>query len=163
MVGKSLLTIHSHKSIWIVILALSLLAGCDAADNSDLIARQGMMLVYKSPTCGCCAKWVDHMEQAGFAIDVEDRQDLSVIKSQLNISSNMQSCHTAVSGGYFFEGHVPADEVKRFLTEKPADAAGLSVPGMPIGSPGMEMDGRHDAYQVMLVTKQGEERIYSQH
>ncbi len=163
MVDKSMLIIHGHKSIWIVILALSFLTGCDTSDNQGLIARPGTMIVYKSPTCGCCAKWVDHMEKAGFTIHVEDRQDLGAIKAQHKISSNMQSCHTAVIDGYFFEGHVPADDVKRLLTEKPADAAGLLVPGMPVGSPGMEMDSRHDSYKVMLVTKQGEQRIYSQH
>ena len=163
MADKSMLTIYGRKSIWIVISTLSLLAGCDTADDQDRIAMRSTMIVYKSPTCGCCEKWVDHMEQVGFTIKVEDRQDLSVVKSQHNISSEIQSCHTAVIDGYFFEGHVPADDVKRLLTEKPADAAGLLVPGMPVGSPGMEMDGRHDPYQVMLVTKQGEIRIYSQH
>ena len=98
------------------------------------------IVVYKSPTCGCCGKWVKHMEDAGFSVDVEDRRDLTPIKAELGVPGRMQSCHTAKVGDYIVEGHVPADLVRRMLDEKP-DIKGLAVPGMPMGSPGMEVAG----------------------
>jgi len=152
-----------YKYSLLVLVALSSLSGCNADENSVSVTPKNIMTVYKSPSCGCCEAWIKHMEKAGFDIRIEHPNDLLAIKLQHGIERDLQSCHTAIMNDYFFEGHVPVGEVKRFLTEKPADAAGLSVPGMPVGSPGMEMEGRHDPYQVMLVTKQGEKSIYSQH
>ncbi|MCB1772510.1 MAG: DUF411 domain-containing protein [Gammaproteobacteria bacterium] len=118
------------------------------------------VVVYKSPTCGCCGKWVKHMEDAGFSVDVENRQDLSTIKSELGVPGRMQSCHTARIGGYFVEGHVPADLVKRMLDKKP-DIRGLTVPGMPMGSPGME-GPRKDRYSVIAIGNDGSAGVYAQ-
>jgi hypothetical protein len=119
--------------------------------------------VHKSPTCGCCADWVTHMEKAGFDTKVSESQDMNTVKQGLGIAPSHQSCHTAVSeiDGYFFEGHVPAKFVKQFLQEKPAEAAGLSVPGMPLGSPGMEMGDRFHAYQVLKINKDGTAEVYA--
>lgn len=118
------------------------------------------VVVYKSPTCGCCGKWIDHMEKAGFSIDVQNRQNLSPVKAELGVPRGLQSCHTAMVGGYLVEGHVPPDLVQRMLDEKP-DIKGLAVPGMPMGSPGME-GPRKDDYDVLAVGRDGRTRVYAQ-
>lgn len=117
------------------------------------------IVVYKSPTCGCCGKWVEHMEQAGFSVDVENMNDVAPVKRKLGVPARMQSCHTAKVGDYLVEGHVPADLVRRMLDEKP-DIKGLAVPGMPMGSPGME-GPRKDPYNVIAVGKDGGYRVYA--
>ena len=117
------------------------------------------IVVYKSPTCGCCGKWVEHMEKAGFSVDVENMSDVAPIKRELGVPGRMQSCHTAKVGDYFVEGHVPADLVKRLLADKP-DIKGLTVPGKPMGSPGME-GPRKDPYDVIAVGKDGGYRVYA--
>ena len=117
------------------------------------------IVVYKSPTCGCCGKWIEHMEKAGFSVDVENMSDVAPIKRELGVPGRMQSCHTAKVGDYFIEGHVPADLVKRLLADKP-DIKGLTVPGMPMGSPGME-GPRKDPYYVIAVGKEGGYRVYA--
>ena len=118
--------------------------------------------VFKTPTCGCCAKWVDHMKAAGFAPEVQDLPNLAGVKSDAGVPPNLQSCHTARVGGYIVEGHVPADTVKRLLKEKPR-VAGIAVPGMPIGSPGMEQGDRRDAYDVLTFTKDGRITVFEKH
>ena len=120
-----------------------------------------LAVVWKSPTCGCCAKWVEHMEANGFKVAVRD-QGNTAARKKAGIPLALGSCHTALVGGYAIEGHVPAADVRRLLKEKP-DAIGLAVPGMPIGSPGMEQDGRRDRYDVLLVTHDGKTRIFSTH
>ena len=109
------------------------------------------MTLYKSPTCGCCSKWVEHVRQAGFAVTAKDLDDarLQEVKASLGVPPELQSCHTGVVGGYAIEGHVPADVILQALREKPAGTL-LTVPGMPVGSPGMEMGPRKDRYDVVL-------------
>lgn len=123
-----------------------------------------MLAVYKTPTCGCCSKWVDHMKQNGFTVHVTDLNDLSAIKAKHGVPSNVQSCHTAIVNGYVVEGHVPAVTVKRMLKERPA-AAGIAVPGMPQGSPGMEAPGNivPPPYEVVTFDRKGETRLYAKH
>ncbi len=119
------------------------------------------MTVYKSPTCGCCAKWVEHMKQAGFDLTVNDVPNVGEIKAQHHVPADAQSCHTALVGGYVVEGHVPADVVKQLLKEKPA-VVGIAVPGMPMGSPGMEGDGSSkQAYNVVSFDKAGKTQVYA--
>ena len=118
------------------------------------------MQVYKTPTCGCCAKWVEHVKLAGFAPQVHDMPDVSPMKAKVGLPPGLQSCHTALVGGYIIEGHVPVDLVQRLLTEKPK-VAGLAVPGMPVGSPGMEMGDRKDPYDVFAFTKEGTTSVYA--
>lgn len=117
------------------------------------------IVVYKSPTCGCCGKWVEHMEEAGFSVDVENMRDVTPIKRELGVPGRMQSCHTAKVGDYFVEGHVPADLVKRLLADRP-DIKGLAVPGMPMGSPGME-GPRKDPYDVIAIGKDGRAKVFA--
>ena len=117
--------------------------------------------VYKSPTCGCCTKWVSHLQKNGFEVEAINRQDMNEIKTGAGIPRQLASCHTAKIGGYVIEGHVPAGDIKRLLKERP-DVSGLTVPGMPMGSPGME-GHRQDKYDVLTFTESGETRIYSRY
>ncbi len=119
--------------------------------------------VWKTPTCGCCKDWVIHLRKEGFNVVTNDVPDTAPVRQKLGLPAKFGSCHTAQVGGYVIEGHVPAQEVKRLLREKPA-AVGLAVPGMPVGSPGMEMRdemlGVRDAFDVVLVAKDGSSRVY---
>lgn len=135
------------------------LAGCapDVAQAADLT-------VYKDPNCGCCRGWVDHMTRAGFTAKVVETADLGSVRARYKVPDGLASCHTALvggdrrrnhTGGYILEGHVPAEDVRRLLVDKPA-ATGLAVPGMPLGSPGMETpNGARQPYQVMLFGPKG--------
>ncbi|SIS48013.1 DUF411 domain-containing protein [Neptunomonas antarctica] len=119
--------------------------------------------VYKSPTCGCCVSWVEHIEKHGFTAKTIHPADLSLEKSQRGIQPIYRSCHTAVSpDGYVFEGHIPAKYIKQFLAEKPVDVIGLSVPGMPAGSPGMEVGDMFMPYPILLLKKDGSSEVYAQ-
>ncbi|HVI60278.1 MAG TPA: DUF411 domain-containing protein [Luteimonas sp.] len=121
------------------------------------------MTVHKSPTCGCCSAWIEHVQKAGFTVDVHDMDDLGPVKERLGVPYAKGSCHTAEIGGYLIEGHVPAADIKRLLEEKP-DARGLVLPGMPLGSPGMEVpDGRQQPYTVELVRQDGTTVPFAQH
>ena len=126
------------------------------------VSAEPEMTVYKSPTCGCCGKWITHMEENGFKVNAVDLVEMNVVKEKYGIQKNLASCHTAVIDGYFIEGHVPANDVKRLLTEK-TKTKGLTVPGMPIGSPGMEMGDRVDAYQVLSVNEDGSTEVFNKY
>lgn len=115
--------------------------------------------VYKSPTCGCCSKWVDHLEASGFSVNAIDTDEGALLKARYGVPRDLQSCHTALVDGYVIEGHVPAEEIKRMLAED-AEMAGLAVPGMPMGSPGME-GHRSDAYDILAFQKDGSRAIYA--
>lgn len=117
------------------------------------------MTVFKSPTCGCCKAWVDHVTKAGFKCTVRDVADLREVKATFGIPSALESCHTAQIGTYLVEGHVPADVILKLLKDKPV-GRGLAVPGMPIGSPGME-GGTPERYQILLFDKAGQTRVYA--
>jgi hypothetical protein len=121
-----------------------------------------LVVVYKSPTCGCCEKWIGHMQGAGFAVEMHNLDDLGAIKAEAGVPAGLESCHTAKVGDYFVEGHVPAEDVKRLLAERP-DARGLAVPGMPQGSPGMEQGAVPEPYDVLLVAKDGSTSVYAHH
>jgi hypothetical protein len=123
-------------------------------------AKAEEVTVYKSPTCGCCGKWIDHMKAAGFAIKVVDMDDITEIKQASGVPMKLRTCHTAGVGNYVIEGHVPADLVKKMLAEKPA-AAGIAVAGMPVGSPGMEVGTQKDPYEVVLFEKSGKTTVYA--
>jgi hypothetical protein len=140
----------------VVAAAASTVAGLPA------FARQVLppVHVFKTPTCGCCGAWIDHMKAAGFAVTVTEVDDTSAARQQHGLPDKFGSCHTAVVAGYVVEGHVPASDVKKLLAMKPV-AIGLAVPGMPVGSPGMEMGARKDPYQVLLVTRDGRASVFS--
>lgn len=133
---------------------LALLACASAATAATLD-------VVKTPTCGCCAVWVERMRAAGFTVTTRDVADTAPIAKAAGVPDRLRSCHTARIGGYAIEGHVPAADIKRLLAQKPAGVVGLSVPGMVAGSPGMEMGGRVDRYQVMLIRKDGKHTVWA--
>ncbi len=112
------------------------------------------LTIYRSPTCGCCEKWIAHMKKQGFSVKEILSEEMDTVKQKLGIPQSLQSCHTALVDGYVVEGHVPAGDVKKLLKTKP-QAAGLAAPGMPAGSPGMEMDGIKANFPVLLFDKQG--------
>ena len=118
------------------------------------------MTVYKDPNCGCCTEWVAHVRKAGFVVTVRDTADMASVKSSFGVPSALESCHTSRIGAYAIEGHVPADVIQKLLRERPA-ARGLAVPGMPMGSPGMNQGPQKDAYDVLLFDKTGKTRVYA--
>jgi len=117
--------------------------------------------VYKSPSCGCCGKWVEHMKASGFPVVIHHTENVAAHKARLGVPPAMGSCHTAEVGGYLVEGHVPAADVKRLLAEKPR-ARGLVSPGMPASAPGMD-DARKIPYEILLVGKDGRTATYARH
>ena len=147
--------------LFTIVLPFSLPAESDYSDSSNAV----QMSVYKTPTCGCCQKWVDYMSDNGFSNEIIELDNLNPLKTKLGIAGRYRSCHTGVvttmRGEYVFEGHVPAEYVKQFLENPPADAIGLSVPGMPVGSPGMEVGERKDYYQVLLLNADGTNTIFA--
>ena len=148
-----------------LILVLSVITTKTATAENIIISSgtEPMLDVYKSPSCGCCQNWIDHAEHAGFHATAHDTDNMSQIKAERGILPQYQSCHTSVSkDGFIFEGHIPANLVKRFLANPPADAIGLAVPGMPMGSPGMEMGNRRDDYDVLLLKSDGTSTIFEQ-
>jgi hypothetical protein len=138
-----------------------------------LVAASGLALggqrpaetvsVYKDAGCGCCAKWVDHLEQRGFATKTTNVTNIDEVKTKHGVPAQARSCHTAIVAGYVIEGHVPAADVQRLLKERPAGVVGLAVPGMPIGSPGMEVGSRVQPYSVLAFDKQGKTTVFARH
>jgi hypothetical protein len=129
-----------------------------------LAAQRGAAVqVYKDPTCGCCALWVEHLRKAGFTATVTDVDDMAAIKAKHGVPGGVRSCHTALVGGYVLEGHVPAEDVQRLLRQRPG-IVGVGVPGMPIGSPGMEVAGvKPQKYDVLAFNKAGETHVFASH
>lgn len=142
----------------LAIFGISLYFGMGS--TNQVIAAEEIM-VYKSPTCGCCKKWVKHLEQEGFKVTTKDVRNMNTIKKQFGVSRQFQSCHTAKIGKYFIEGHVSASDIRKLLKEKP-DVKGLSAPGMPMGSPGME-GPRKDKYNVVAIDNNDRATIYTKH
>ena len=143
-----------------VLLALTVPAGYGQSSSAPRVKVE----MYKTPTCGCCAKWAQHLEKAGFDVAITDmpQAELQTFKTSKGIPEGVRSCHTALVGGYVIEGHVPSDVVAKLLAERPAGVLGIAVPGMPAGSPGMESaDGFKTPYQVMAFTKDGQSRVYA--
>lgn len=146
------------RRIGLVVIAglTALLAGLSLAAQS----KPDAVTVYKDPTCECCAKWVEHLQQRGFVATVIETADVEAVKRKNGVPPAGWSCHTALVGGYVIEGHVPAADVRRLLEERPAGVIGLTVPAMPIGAPGMEMPGgRVDPYNVVAFDKEGRGRV----
>lgn len=144
-----------------------IVAGVAAAGLPGVVHAQSLaprIEVYKSPTCGCCSAWVEHMARAGFAVDAHDidQDALYALKARSGITPELASCHTALVDGYVVEGHVPAEDVARLLAERP-EAIGLSVPGMPIGSPGMEMGNQRDVFDTLMVMGDGSTEVFQRH
>ena len=138
------------------------LALAAAAAFVSSAANAVQLTVNKSPYCGCCAKWIEHVQQQGFTVKVVETEQMAEVKRRLGVPDTLASCHTAEVGGYFIEGHVPAADIKRLLREKPK-AAGISVPGMPVGAPGMEEGGQKQPYATYLISTAGKPSLYARH
>jgi hypothetical protein len=121
------------------------------------------VLNHKSPYCGCCTEWTKHMQEAGFTVEEKLHENMNPIKQKLGITPELASCHTAEIDGYVFEGHIPAQDVKDFLDNPPRNAKGLAVPGMPLGSPGMEYGDKQDSYTVYAFDNDGNVIAFAQH
>ena len=148
------------KAIAFTFLLAVVLSGCSPSTAEPSLPG---VTVHKSASCGCCQLWVDRLRDAGFQVEVRNEDNLNEVKQRVGIPYGMGSCHTAEVGGYFVEGHVPIDDIKRLLRERP-DAKGLTVPGMPAGSPGMEVPSGHvQPYDVTLVRRDGTTGVFSHH
>lgn len=161
---NNLSTVAALKSLGIgLALAVAVLVGLTQGGIIAGIPGFGGNLptitVYQSPTCGCCGKWVQHLEAEGFTVESEMRQDMGNVKQQAGVPRQLGSCHTAIVGDYVIEGHVPADDIKQLLHNAPQGIQGLTVPGMPVGSPGMEQGNRLDPYDVLAFTSDGATRV----
>lgn len=154
------------KILMLGLLTLPLLVACGKVEERFAspdwaIGGAEVLTVYKSRSCGCCKKWIDHIDVEGFETDVQHPSSLKLIKDRYRIAPNLRSCHTSVSSqGYVFEGHIPARYIQQFLANPPSDAVGLTVPAMPLGSPGMEAEDRFRAYQVLLMKKDGNTEVF---
>jgi hypothetical protein len=154
----------SKKGYWNMLLissAFALIIGVMVWAPTMRNAGATEVTVYKSPTCGCCSKWIDHLRDEGFYVIDKNRNNVNQIKLEHGVQHKHASCHTALVEGYVVEGHVPANDIKRMLHEKPK-ITGLAVPGMPMGSPGMEGNYK-DPYEVLAFVKGGKTKIFSRH
>lgn len=157
------------RSLFVLVLALGLCAPSGQADpaqasrESSRSPGAAQLKVYKDPKCGCCAKWIEHAQDDGFKAEVRHPSNMDRIKAGLGIAGPYRACHTAVSKeGYVFEGHIPARFIRGFLENPPKDALGITVPGMPIGSPGMESGNRFSPYQVFLLKADGSTEVFAE-
>ena len=125
------------------------------------VAR-GVILAYRNPGCGCCEKWAEMMTAAGFAVNMQDDVDLAARRTAAGVPDDLAGCHTALMGDYVIEGHVPLADIQRLLTEKPF-IKGIAVPGMPMGSPGMEMGESRDAYDVVAFATDGTRSVFAKY
>jgi hypothetical protein len=171
MTRKSLpFTRSALTALLLAALSLSAWAGeisptqsAAAASSPGAAEASPKLVVHKSPYCGCCEQWVEHMKHAGFDVEVHEVENLGPIKEALGVPAGAGSCHTAEIGGYFVEGHVPAEDIQRLLVERPA-AKGLAAPGMPPGSPGMPAPaGQEQPYEVLLIGADGSATVYARH
>jgi hypothetical protein len=168
--------IFQTKIVWLGLLIALLLAACNdpskesgngSFDETPVLGssaahQKPLLEVFKSPTCGCCSKWIRHLEDRGFDTHTKHPAELDTLKKGFGIASEYHSCHTAVSRqGFVFEGHVPARYVRQFLAQPPQHSIGLAVPAMPAGSPGMEMGDRFMPYRVLLLKTDGSSEIYA--
>ena len=160
--SKLILILAGMTAVLAVGVALARPATATAATPEAVAAAVAPIpiTVYHSPTCGCCKEWVKHMEANGFAVKSIEQPDLSGVKAEMGVPNRLRSCHTAIVGGYVIEGHVPAADVKRLLTEKPK-VVGLTIPGMPQSAPGM--DSGKEPYEVLAWDAQGKTTSWAKH
>lgn len=155
------------RVVWVVgalLAGFPLMGSADSAWDKPTPALAGPLdiTVYRSPSCGCCGQWLEHMTKQGFHVIDMPTEDMDAIKRKFGVSPKLASCHTAFINGYVIEGHVPAGDVKKLLTDKPA-VAGLTVPGMVSGSPGMEMGGKKAPFSVLSFDKDGNAAPFSEY
>ena len=155
--------VNLSRSLFALTLSLGFGVGLISLEGASAQSLDDITLnVYKEETCGCCVGWIAHMDDRGFESTVFHPKDLYAVKDELGVLPKWQSCHTAVSKeGYLFEGHIPAKFISQFLASPPENALGLAVPGMPMGSPGMEIGNSFNSYDVILMKKDGTSEVYA--
>jgi hypothetical protein len=142
-------------------ISLALTTAAVRTPPGDLAAKKPIITVYKDPSCGCCKSWIEHLIKHGYRVDAKDTPGMTEVKQTLGVPTGLAACHTAIVNGYLIEGHVPAADIDRLLNQKPK-IAGLAVPGMPMGSPGME-GGKAQHYQVLTFDKAGKTTVFASH
>src|SRR5262245_13554972 len=152
----------SLRMIRLSVVALAALAAVAAAPGHPSPVAGPKVVVYKDPNCGCCKSWIEHLRKHGFEVTSHDTPNMAEPKATGGVPEKLVSCHTAFVNGYVVEGHVPAADIQRMLTEKPK-IAGIAVPGMPIGSPGMEVGNRVDKYDVIAFKRDGSTSVFAKH
>lgn len=131
-------------------------------ESSRLETDEFAITVYKSPNCGCCTEWEKHLEKAGFKVTSKKTDSITLVRKELGVPEKMQSCHTGIIAGYLVEGHVPADDIKKLLKDRPTEIAGLAAPGMPKNSPGMQSEGKPPkGYEVLSFDSNGSSKIFT--
>jgi len=153
----NLFKVTQMKYMKITTLTSALLLACSIVWAAEEMHE---VIVYKDPLCGCCSNWVSHLKDNNFSVTAIDVDNIATYKEKYGVPAHLGSCHTAVVNGYVIEGHVPAADISRLLKEKP-DILGLTVPGMPVGAPGMEMGDRIDAFEVIAISKDGSTYTYT--
>ncbi len=153
--------IKSGLRATLMVLVLTTGASANEAASIHELSKEPTITVYRDPNCGCCSKWIEHLIKHGFLVNDRKSDEMSEVKRGLGVPGKLESCHTGVVNGYVIEGHVPAADIKRLLKEK-TKVAGLAVPGMPMGSPGME-GPRTDRYDVVSFDKSGNTRVFAKH
>ena len=152
-----------NKKSLLIIFCTFVISIFSSANDTQNINAETSLLVHKTPTCGCCKMWVEHLKMNGLKANTQDHENLDEIKKMYGIKPQYRSCHTAVSkDGYIFEGHIPSKYITQFLSENHPNAIGLSVPGMPMGSPGMEVDDRFMPYDVLILYKDGSSNVFAE-
>jgi len=155
------ISLENGKKYWLflaVISAIAVFAGWSV--NLATSEAEASVVVYKSPSCGCCSQWVEHLRRNGLEVDVVNVNSTEPVRIRLGVPRKLTSCHTAVAGDHWVEGHVPADLVQRLIAERPDDIRGIAVPGMPVGSPGMEGPNASE-YKVMSYDRAGNTSVYA--
>lgn len=148
-------------ALTVAFASLALTTAAVRSSPSDAPTKKPVITVYKDPSCGCCKNWIAHLIKHGYRVDAKDSPNMTEIKSTLGVPTGLTACHTAMVNGYLIEGHVPAADIDRLLTQKPK-IAGLAVPGMPAGSPGME-GASAQRYQVLTFDKSGKTTVFANH
>ncbi len=156
--------VNSSNNLQTVVSSSQLISTTSIWDKeTESYSGNQELTVYRSPACGCCGEWIEHMQKHGFKIKEDIKTDeMEAIKQKYNLPQNLASCHTTVINGYVMEGHIPADNIKRFLKQKPK-FAGLAVPGMPLGTPGMELDNRKQPFTIVAFDKRGEIEVFKEY
>jgi hypothetical protein len=154
----------SNRTFAALVAVATLGVGFTVAAQPKPVSSRISAVVYKTPTCGCCSLWVDHLRANGFTVEAKDVSSTEVraVSKAAGLPENGTSCHTAKIGNYVVEGHVPAADIHRMLKEKPA-IAGIAAPGMPMGSPGMDQGDAKEAYDVLAFTKDGKTSVFAKH
>ncbi len=149
-----------NSSIFIVAIAFTILL---ATTSSVQAANLPNAIMYRDPACTCCGAWMKHLQSQGFKVKNVPTADMITFKQKHGVTDDLASCHTAIIDGYIVEGHVPSDDIKRLLAQKPDNIRGIAVPGMPVGTPGMEMGDKKNSYSVVSFDKRGQTKVFKQY